>query len=342
MIRNTGDIHLDDWNHFLTYDDTATIYHTPEWKSFLESTFDYKSHYLFAQNDSGEITGLLPLYLIKDPFGSSRLCSTPFAHDCGPIGKKEVRDQLIFAAIDLCKNLRLKNVEIRDSVLTEQLNEVNSFSTYVLPLSRDIPDVWKRLDKGSVRWAITKAKKSGVSVEVTRRREDLKQFYELNCITKKALGVPCHPWEFFDNLFIHLGDKVSLYTAGYDSQIIGGGIMIRFKDSLLYGYGAANPDYLNLHPYNAFIWRSIEDACTTGCKIYDFGRTSYENTGLIQFKKKWGTEEKKLYYSYYPPKSGLTPINRSSFLFRIATQGFQMMPMSLYKSISGKIFERFG
>jgi len=331
-----------EWRDFLARCSTASIYHTPEWKRFLEKTFDYQPQYLFASDDCGNLIGLLPLFHVDGKLGGRRLCSTPFAHDCGPIGKKEVRDELIYAAISLCKKLQLKNLEIRDSIGLGQLNEVNNFSTFILPLSKNIPDVWKRLDKGSTRWAITKSKKSNVSVDNTNDTDTLKQFYELNCITKKELGVPCHPWNFFENLFTNFGERVSLYTASYDSQVIGGGIMICFKDSVLYGYGAANPQFLKLHPYNAFIWRSIEDACSAGCKNFDFGRTSYEDYGLIQFKKKWGAVEKKLYYSFYQKQPGFSNVNRSSVLFRIANQCFRMMPMKVYKSISGKIFSSLG
>jgi len=42
-----------------------------------------------------------------------------------------------------------------------------------------------------------KSGKLGVSVASSTDIEDLKEFYELNCITKQSLGVPCHPWEFF-------------------------------------------------------------------------------------------------------------------------------------------------
>jgi hypothetical protein len=344
MITDSGKIHPDAWRDLLESESNATIYHTPEWKNFLEATFRYTPRYLFAQDDSGELTGLLPLFQIKSIIGGSRLCSTPFAHDCGPIGQKKVCDELVHAALDLCSKFQLKNLEIRGNGFPGHLNEVNNFSTFVLPLSQNIPDVWKRLDKGSVRWAVTKAKKSNVSVVSTRNTDDLKEFYELNYLTKKELGVPCHPLKFFENLFTTLGDNVILYVARHDKGIIGGGIMLRFKGAVLYGYGAANPNCLNFHPYDAFIWQSIEDACNAGYKTFDFGRTSYENTGLIRFKRKWGAVEKKLYYCYrnHSGQSASSNIDRTSFLFKMANQGFRMMPMPLYKSVSEKIFAGLG
>jgi lipid II:glycine glycyltransferase (peptidoglycan interpeptide bridge formation enzyme) len=115
-----------------------------------------------------------------------------------------------------------------------------------------------------------------------------------------------------------------------------------FKDTVSYGYGAANPGYLKSHPYNAFIWKSIEDACLNGYKYYDFGRTSYDNVGLINFKKRWGTIEKKLYYSYYPKNPESLTGNRDNFKYRLGTKVIRRMPMPVYKKFSDVVFGHFG
>ncbi|NQE53330.1 hypothetical protein C5S29_07030, partial [ANME-1 cluster archaeon GoMg3.2] len=135
---------------------------------------------------------------------------------------------------------------------------------------------------------------------------------------------------------------VYLYIARCDDEIIAGGVMEYFKDGVLYGYGAANSDYLKLHPYDAFIWKSIEDACVNGYKYFDFGRTSYDNVGLINFKKRWGTVEKKLYYSYYPKNPESLVENRENFKYKWGTKIIRRMPMPIYKKFSDVVFGSFG
>ena len=196
--------------------------------------------------------------------------------------------------------------------------------------------------KKSARWATTKSKSIGVQVSSTNNVEDLKEFYEINALTKRDLGVPCHPWKFFKNMFELLDKYVTLYVAKYDNEIIAGGIIESFKDSVLYGYGAAHPDYLKFHPYNAFIWKSIEDACVNGYAYFDFGRTSYDNKGLIDFKKRWGTTEKKLYYSYYPTNPEKLTENRESLKYKYGTKVIHKMPILAYKKFSDSIFQHFG
>jgi len=263
----------------------ATLYHTPEWKAFLEKTFGYESRYLFATDESGRLIGMLPLFEVRSRLTGNRLCSVPFSHECGCLGNDIACIALIEEAITIKDKQHIEKIEIRGTVENAAFQKKNAFCTHKLNLSSNPEEIWRQLNKSSVRWAVKKAEKLGVSVASSTDIEDLKEFYELNCITKQSLGVPCHPWEFFKNLFSILDGYVRLYLARHEDSIIAGGVIECYKGQVLYGYGAADPDCLSLHPYNAFIWKSIEDACINGCRIYDFGRTSYDNTGLIQFKK---------------------------------------------------------
>ena len=342
MINITTKVKEKEWKDFLEKSESATIYHTPGWKNALEKSFEYKPFYLFAKDECGMVVGLLPLFNIQSRLTKNRLCSVPFSHICAPIGDENVLNALVNEGINFYKDLGVDYLEIRDYIDFDGFQHQNAFSTYILDLSPNIEEVWKKLDKGSVRWAIKKSQKSRVSVNVTENMEDLKEFYELNCMTKKGIGVPCHSWQFFKNLFTFLTDNVSLYVARYNNEIIGGGIIEHFKDTVSYGYGAANPGYLKLHPYNAFIWKSIEDACLKGYRYYDFGRTSYDNLGLINFKKRWGTVEKKIYYSYYPKNPESLTENRDNLKYKLGTKVIRRMPMPIYKKFSDFVFGSFG
>lgn len=340
MTDIVPNIRYEEWKTFLDSFNIASIYHTPQWKNFLENTFDYEPKYLFAKDECGNLTGLLPLFYIKSKLTANRLCSVPFSHFCGYLGSEDSRDSLIGEAINEYSKLNASYFEIRD--LVEGLPHQNSFSTYILELSSNVDEIWNKLDKESVRRAITKSIKMGVQVNATKDVEDLKDFYELNCINKKDSGVPCHPWKFFKNIFEYLNGNISLYTVKYNDMIIAGGIFLYFSDNVIYGYSASHPDYLNFYPNNAFIWKSIEDACANGYKHFDFGRVSYDNKGLINFKKRWGTTETKLYYSYYPNTPETWAGNRETLKYKLATNTIQIMPSIFYKKFSENVFEYFG
>lgn len=341
MIQVVSAVEENEWNDFLSQCKAAAIYHTPEWKIFLEKTFSYEPHYLFALNETGKIIAMLPLFSIKSKLTGSRLCSVPFSHICGYIGSNSAFDTVMDEALSLYKYLRLDYLEIRSAVAVDGLTAENKFNTYLLELTPNHEATWKKLNSNAKR-NIKKAANMGVSVETTKSLEDLKEFYELNCINKRGIGVPCHPWVFFKNLFEILNDYVHLYVSKHDDKIIGGGVMICYKDTAIYSYGASRPEYLKYYPYYAYIWRCVEDFCRGGYKIFDFGRADSESAGLIEFKKRWGTEEKRLYYSYYPGIPQSIGHNRDSLKFRLAARAVNGMPISFYKKLSDITFKHFG
>ena len=287
------------WRDFLAHEPGVSLFHTPEWKSFICETFNYNSYYLFAKNNSGQMTGLLPLFYIKSILTGNRLSSLPFAYRCSILGDPNSQAALLTKALELVEELNPSYLEVRDSLDHSSFQFTNCYSTYILELSNNPDEVWKTF-KSNVRRNIRQSRKYGIRVEETKAPKALKAFYRLNCITKKRLGSPCHPWYFFKNLFFHLGGHTSLYIAHCDGKIIAGGVMLSYDDHFIYGYGAADPAYMQYRPYNALLWKSIEDACLRGYRYFDFGRVSAENSGLIHFKSRWGTVEKKLPYSYYP------------------------------------------
>jgi len=341
MVEITTSVNADEWHDFLQSQSDATPYHTPEWKVFLEKTFSYKPRYLFATDESGQLTGMLPLFEVKSRLTGNRLCSVPFSHECGCLGDSVACTSLIDEAVALGDRYSVKKIEIRSAVENPLFQEKNAFCTHILELSQNPEETWKQLHANGRRH-VRKARKLGVSVASSTNVEDLKEFYELNCITKQNLGVPCHPWEFFKNLFSILDGYVRLYLSRHEGNIIAGGVMECYKGQVLYGYGAADPDHLDLRPYYAFIWKSIEDACVNGCRTYDFGRTSYDNTGLIQFKKNWGTRERGLCYSYYPTAGRSVVTERDSTIYRLGNSIIRAMPMSAYKAFSTSVFGHFG
>ena len=341
MVEIVRHVAETEWRRFLDGCSDAALYHTPEWKTFLERTFGYLPHYLFATDDRGELIGLLPLFAVKSRLTGDRLCSVPFSHESGCLGEPIVCRTLLGEAIELSKRLRIGRIEIRNSVGHEDFHGVSDYSTYILDLAADPEETWARVHKGARR-VIRKSERCGVTVTTSTDIEDLKAFYEMNRTNKQNLGVPCHPWIFFENLFSHAGDYVRLYLSHHEGRIVAGGIMECYKDRIVYGYGAADPGSLHVYPYYAFLWKSIENGCIQGYRSFDFGRVFNTDAGLIQFKKRWGTRTKQLYSSYFPVSAGPSMPDRGSSHFRLAKTVIQRMPTPVYSKFSDAVFRHLG
>jgi len=332
-------VNEDKWNKFVIEQPQATIYHTPEWKIFLEKTFSYQPYYLFALDENENITGLFPLFLVKSLLTGNRLSCLPFSASCGPIGEEDIISSLAQEAVYLAGQLKVKSLEVKAPV--GDLSSTQFYSTFQLELSSDVQLVWNNVSVSAKR-AVKKASKNKIAVHKNNDINTIEQFYELNCKNKKKLGVPCHPSYFFTNMFKCLKDYLSIYTVKHQERLIAGGIIINFKECALYGYGAADEKFLHLRPNDAFIWRSMADACNKGYKYYDFGRTFHSDMGLIKFKKKWGATERKLHYSLLHGSRTNIINSRNSFKNELISKLIRFMPMSIYRISSNYIFAHLG
>ena len=57
---------------------------------------------------------------------------------------------------------------------------------------------------GSARQAVRKAEKDGVTVEVSQSEAAVREFYDLQCQTRKRHGLPPQPLGFFLNIWRHI------------------------------------------------------------------------------------------------------------------------------------------
>ncbi|MDW7731257.1 MAG: GNAT family N-acetyltransferase [Methanolobus sp.] len=338
MVEITENVEEEAWKKFLYRCDDATIYHTPEWKTFLEKTFKYESKYLFAKDECGNIVGLLALFYVRSKLRGNILCTMPFSYCSSYIGSNCVRKLLLDEGINLCHKLNAGCFEIRDKVNHDKFQFQNSYCVHTIELSSNANEVWQRISRGA-RSSTKKPIRYGIDVYSTKNIDDLKEFCELNCITKKNIGVPCHPWKFFKNLFEFMNEYVILYIVKYNNEVIAGGVFEYFKDTVTFGYAASNPNHLDLRPNNLLVWKSIEDACANNYKHYSFGRTSYDNKGLIAFKERWGAVETELYYSYYPKIPNSSIMKRDNIQYKLGTKIFKDMPIQIYKPCSHILFQ---
>ncbi len=329
------------WKRFLATCANATIWHTPEWKTFLERTFDYVPCYLFVQDDCGDVIGLLPLFQVRSRLTGNRFCAAPFAPVCAPLGTAGAVQLLLEEAVRDFHESAARFMEIRDYTPIDNFHCRSEFHTFWLDLSPALEEIWARFGR-DVRRGITKSKNAGVRVSTTRDREDLKAYYDLNCITKRKLGVPAHPWEFFRNLFDSFGQDSCLYVARYRGEPIGGMVVQFFRDIAYAGYSGSNPQYYRLFTDNAINWKIIEDVHRRGYRRYDLGRANVNSKGLINFKRRWKALEKKTCYNYYPHYRPSMANNRDNIRYRLTTGVVRRMPMPLYRGFSRAVFGSLG
>ena len=108
------------------------------------------------------------------------------------------------------------------------------------------------------------------------------------------------PLAYFETMFEALGaedpDRIRLYLARHEGDLVASTIGIRVGPHAWYSYGASSTEKREVRGSNAVQWQMIRDASAAGAHVYDLrGITDTldaddDHVGLVQFKVGTGGE----------------------------------------------------
>jgi lipid II:glycine glycyltransferase (peptidoglycan interpeptide bridge formation enzyme) len=150
-----------------------------------------------------------------------------------------------------------------------------------------------------MRRNISKAEKAGVKV-VRGGYEDLQAFHELYSETAERDRFVPRPLPYFQRMWSALTaehpDRMRLYLAYHDGEVLAAATMLTVGDHVWYSYGASTSRRREVQPSSAVQWRMMTDAHELGAAVYDLrGITdtleeSSHLLGLLRFKVGTGGE----------------------------------------------------
>ena len=140
---------------------------------------------------------------------------------------------------------------------------------------------------------IKKAAKEGVEVRLGTRAE-LADFHRIYLETAQRDGFTGRALAYFEEMWDALNaedpDRMRLYLAEHDGDLVAATTMVRVGTHAWYSYGASTNAKREVRGSNAIQWQMIRDANAAGCEVYDLrGITEGVGAddpeiGLIQFK----------------------------------------------------------
>lgn len=157
------------------------------------------------------------------------------------------------------------------------------------------------------RYNILTAKRHNVLIQQYNSNiseKDFGAFYKILQKTGSRDGFGIHPKYFYKTLLEVLAPKkmASLFLAHHQNAVIGGIIVVFYKDTATYYYGASSYEHRSLMAPYLLQWEAIREAKRRGMKYYDFlgiappGEENHPYAGITEFKKKFGGRE-----VIYPP-----------------------------------------
>jgi hypothetical protein len=277
-----------DWDAPLTRRPDFSFFHSAAWTKVLAATYGFTPAWFATENS------LLPLMEVNSWLTGRRGIALPFTDDCEPLCATEKDFQPLFqAAVEFGKARGGRKFfgEAPASL---------SFYGHSLDLVADENLQFEKMD-GSVRRAIRKAEKDGVTVTVSQSEQAMRDFYVLQCQTRKRHGLPPQPLRFFLNIWRHIlshhQGMVALASQG--GEKIGGAVYFFLGGRAIYKFGASDFRRQHLRPNNLVMWEAMKWLARNGATTLHLGKTSLANEGLRRFKLNLGAVEQRIEYVKY-------------------------------------------
>ena len=341
-FQTVNPLEIPDWDkHVLSFPD-ATIFHSSAWARLLHESYDFVPFYLVAE-DAGKKVGLLPIMEVRGLFGGKKGVSLPFSDFCQPLfADANVFGQCFDFAKELAGTKKWASLELRGNApFPEAVPPSTFYYRHVLDLAPGEDTLFANM-RGKTRTDIRRAVKTDVSVTFETSLGAVKEFYRLNCLTRKRHGLPPQPYSFFENLHrLVISHGMGEIALGHYNGIISASIFLRFGNTAFYKYSASNEQFKNSRATYLILWEAIRRYKANGHGVFCFGRTEPQHESLLQFKTGWGARQVTINnYLYDFRKSQF--IRSSSKTSGMHIMVFERMPVPLLKLFGKYLYKHFG
>lgn len=339
-----------EWDAFVCQHAEGMPYHLSGWSDFLEEVFPQTNGAVVVLRDSasGEIRAGIHLYEAKSLLSGRRWISSPFAALGGGLGASPKELELLLDGIVALHgqsgSLRIELRGLRPTAVPPAgaFESCSEHLHHYLELA-DRPEALMPGISRCVRRSLVKADRAGIEMRAGASREVIAALGTLHQQARQRLGLPIYPVRLFEALRHHLPDDVvSVTSAVRDGKVLGVLMSLNFGDWTIAEHIGVDDDARALGVSHKLYWNDIERAISEGRRFYSFGRTAVSNSGLLQFKRAWGTTEELLSIGVHAREG-----ERSSRRFKVSRMSplarwvLRSMPGPIAKVVGGYFYSHW-
>ena len=300
-LRRINPLEISNWDELITSRPDFSFFHGAAWARVLAETYGFIPYYL-ATGPANVPESLLPLMEVDSWLTGRRGVALPFTDDCAPLATNQTETEKLFhGAKQFGQERGWKYIECRGGrKLFGAVPAALSYYGHSLELTADTGEIFGRLES-SVRRAIRKSQKDGVTVEISQCLAAVRIFYKLQCETRKRHGLPPQPFDFFVNIHKHIlsQNQGIIGVARQAGKAVAASVYFYLGGRAIYKYGASDLAQQHLRANNSVMWEAIRWLAGHGVTHLHFGKTALANEGLRRFKLAWGTSEETIEYVKY-------------------------------------------
>ena len=286
----------------LTGTGEVDVFQTAPWIRSVTKPYGFTPRAVLVLHDNRPVGGAP--FVEVDGAAGHRMVVGPFSDYCDPILHDDGAWALIagyFEGLNL--PVRFRFLRFRPTDITN-LRPDGLARWHGLHLNRSPEELLASMDSAARR-AIAKSERSGLEIVDAQDMGDLSAFYDIHVdVRRLKYRLLAQPISFFEGIwheFIEKGTgRLSLAVSG--GQVIAGVLFIEWKDRVYYKFNASRDEFLGLRPNDAIVWAAIRSAYENGRTLLDFGLSDWDQSGLRNYKLKFGSVEDVIRtYALGPP-----------------------------------------
>jgi len=333
------------WDAFVKLHPAGCLYHTSGWRDVIKMAYDHEPLYFALQDASDQIIAGLPVFLVRSRLTGTRFSTLPCAQSCNPLVGMERHYQVLKQGIlEYMAQAHINMWEMKTTEAFKFENDTTAsperYIDHLLRIDRPAGDLFSALDKSNIQRAIGRAHRCGLVLRLCDSREGVEPFIRLYSQMRREKGLLPQPGRFFKALWDILGQekRIEILYAEYQGQPISAIVLLKYKDTVVYEYGATEPGYRRLSPSPFLLWEAILQASGEGYRFFDFGRTDISEQGLVQFKDRWGAQQLKLPYYEMPHSARVNSLRRNGRAKAIMAFAIRTLPASICNAAGSLLY----
>lgn len=292
----------------------SSVFHSAEWMRVLTDTYGFDIQAHLVVDAEGAPQAGLPFCRISDLRGE-RIVSLPFCDYLDPLVEnaeqwKLLLDPLVAEGLPVILRCLHNPVPLASG----RLHEFKRARWHGIDLRPDLDALWRSLN-GAARRAIKKAEQNQLRIVVAEDPSMMRAFFEMHLrVRKYKYRLVAQPYRFFESIWQHFMEpqKGMVLLALQGDEAVAGIVFLRWRDTLFYKFNASTLGNLSYRPNDLLVWTGIQQAKAQGLQRFDFGLSDWDQAGLLQYKRKFASEERTIHFLEYDPDSSAAPYARQA------------------------------
>jgi hypothetical protein len=341
-VLKESEIIFDDYENLVMSSEGSHSFHSSGYLKLISEVTN-SSLYIIASVDNDRIEAAIPFCVQEGPLGKVANSLPFFGSNGGVISRDsnlELKRQLVAKFLSYTKKIGCISSTIVTSPVSNSFEEYRHFiefnyfdSRISLNTNLDLrltPEQLMKSFEDPRPRNIRKAQKSGVVVSIDNTEKGLNFLAASHISNMNSIGGINKSEKFFQEIPKFLEkNSWNNYVALYNNQYVASLLLLYKNKSVEYYTPTTVLEYRQLQPLSLLIFTAMLDAQKLGFNRWNWGGTWRSQTGVYEFKKKWGVTESE--YRYYCAVYDSKILNYSAEYFKINYPSFYVVP---FKSIS--------